>query len=650
MFRYIFHIYKKINLYLYWILAGNVGVQLLFLSVSFLIIFFILQFAFGVNDSLLFHQMTAYEYNEEENPLSLKIIYLVGVTFFSGFLVTILTTGVRNQLDRIIAGDARFSFKDHILFFGYNEEAEEIIRDILTSTLRKKRVNLLGIKLFDIHYKYPDIVVVVDTDVIATREIIESSFGKLPRLHVLHGSAKEHDLLSYYPEYAKSIYIVTGKHTDTDFRNLELYKKIYQSVNHSNSQHSSWDCNVYLFLHEPSSLVFFRNRRYGENRKETDNEFLDYWNLKIINIDEIWAREIFFNTKNNITKRQTRITADSEECVHIVIFGMSNTGETIALSAAKYCHLPNFISKGVKTKITVIDDDFSQHRGVLHGRYSDFLSRCHYSYKRIADGKFEVLDTHHPPLKDDLTDIEWEFVESIADDSMVQDMLALLCMDRKEYVTVFVCGHNEVENINIALGLPKIYFDTNIPIWLYAKKDYSIGEYLSGSRYDNIYTWGRAGGIKLDGSMIEKAAINLVKFEDEMFGANGVISWQNDFIDTKQDKFDVVTAIPITVESMKNYSENDNDFILEQDEIDLYAQVEHVRWIVSKLIAGYRPTSRDFEKDIADFSNNTLYRHTLKKHFFNEYITHFRNIEDDISNYDKQYIEYYKQYWISNRT
>lgn len=638
MFNYIFHIYKKINLYLYWILAGNVGVQLLFLSVSFLIIFFILQLVFGVNDSLLFHQMTAYEYNEEENPLSLKIIYLVGVTFFSGFLVMILTNGVRNQLDKITAGDARFSFKNHILFFGYNEEAEEIIRDILKTSLRHRKIKLLG-KYFCIPYTSLDIVIVVDQNVVATREIIESSFGKIHGLYVLHGSEKELDLITYYPEQAKSIYIIAGKSTDTDFRNLELYKKIYQLVNPPYNSYCVWNCNVYLFLHEPSSLVFFRNRRFGENITKIDNDFLDYKNLKIINIDEIWAREIFFNTKNNITKRQTKITADSEECVHFIIFGMSNTGETIALSAAKFCHLPNFISKGVKTKITVIDNDFRQHRGVLHGRYSDLLSRCNYSYKRISNGKFEVLDTHQPPVKDDLTDIEWEFVESIADDSILQDMLAILCMDRKEFVTVFVCGHNEVENINIALGLPKIYFDTNTPIWLYAKKDYSIGEYLSGSRYDNIHTWGRAGGIKLDGSVIEKAAISLVEFETSSYSANRDTSWQRISIDLKQDKFDEVTAIPIMIESMRDYSE---------DEINIFVQQEHIRWVVSKLIAGYRPTERDFEKEI-EFEDQSMYRDTLKKHFFNRFITHYKNLDCEIKSYNRRYIEYYIHYWLSTR-
>lgn len=81
MFSNIYHTYKKINLYLYRILAGNVGIQLLFLSIAFLIIFFILQYLFGVNDSLLFHQMTAYEYDKEDNSLSLKIIYLVSLEF-----------------------------------------------------------------------------------------------------------------------------------------------------------------------------------------------------------------------------------------------------------------------------------------------------------------------------------------------------------------------------------------------------------------------------------------------------------------------------------------------------------------------------------------------------------------------------------------
>jgi hypothetical protein len=50
----------------------------------------------------------------------LRIIYIIGVAFFSGLLVMILTNAIRNIINRIESGDVRYHFKNHVLIFGYH--------------------------------------------------------------------------------------------------------------------------------------------------------------------------------------------------------------------------------------------------------------------------------------------------------------------------------------------------------------------------------------------------------------------------------------------------------------------------------------------------------------------------------------------------
>ena len=154
--------------------------------------------------------------------------------------------------------------------------------------------------------------------------------------------------------------------------------------------------------------------------------------LNLLNTDENWARKILVDVDNqwpdrSLYMRDRTPNVDSDCRVHILLFGMTTTGEIIAKTAALSCHFPNYVTKGVRTKITVIDDNFIHNRGIFGGRYSDFLKMCHYSIRSIKNGKSIPVYTHEPDEGHDLLDIEWEFIESVPDDILLQDELCKLC-------------------------------------------------------------------------------------------------------------------------------------------------------------------------------------------------------------------------------
>lgn len=604
--------------------------QLYWLSVLFVVVFFILLYGFGLDHNFLFKGMTSYDYESFKSDtiasFGLKLLYLVGVCFFSGFLVMILTNGVRNKIEKYIAGDVRYRFYNHVLIFGYNDIAEGVLFNLIDNLKFKG-----------------NIVLVAENNVRQIRETIEGKFGKQSNIFILHGNRiLVSDLKSFFPERAHEIFIIGENEPNCDFINLDCYKYLSGVDDY---YHNS-KAYIYLFLHEQSSLTLINNRRY-DNGDLKEIEFNDN-KLRLLNTDERWARRILVDAANewpdmNLNMRKgKRITMDSDYYVHLVIFGMTSTGEAIATTAAKTCHHPNFITKGLRTKITVIDNDFSHNRGVFYGRYFDFMEMCHYSINRIKDNTIEQVFVHRPKEEFDFLDIEWEFIESIPDDVQLQKLLISYAQTDSSLLSVVICGDDEAKNVSIALGLPKIYFDISVPIWVYTRSYSSLKHYLQNTRYDNIISWGMPGNLPTQELWEESAAKYFHLFVEQYYGDQSYSRsdinnlWDKTPMDVKATHITQMAAVPSIVGSMKNWNNNTPTIDLDDYELNVFMELEHIRWTVCALLSGIRPLDDNNTTDsiITD-------RFTQKKQFINAYITKYSNIPTILHEYDRDVINFY---------
>ena len=631
----------RFNIWLYRLLSGKTSYQLIVLIITFLVVFFALQIILGLDNNFLFKGMTTYDYDSGRkvtiDPFVLKLIYIVGVSFFSGFLVMVLTNGVRNYIDKYIAGDVRYRFYEHILIFGYNDITDGVIENIL----RKGN---------DIN-----IVVVVENRVREVRETIAGKFGSNRSLFVLHGSrTNKQDLQSLYPNRAFEIFLIGENESNSDFRNLDCFNELRNLDGFSN-----WGAYIFLYLQEQSSITLINNRRYDNKAFRDISD--DNNRLRIYNTDERWARRILVDSDNkwpqmNVNMRNgCRITMDSDMFVHIVIFGMTSTGEVLATMAAKTCHHPNFVTKGIRTRITVIDNDFSKNRGIFHGRYTDFMAMCHYTIKRIKDNKWEEIYKHVPEEDHDFLDIEWEFIESVPDEFLLQEELSKYVESESSLLSVVVCGHDENQNVSIALGLPKVFFDKSIPVWLYTRSETSLRSFFENSRYDNIMPWGMLNIYTTQEFWEEIAAKHLNYFFENTFGEDKETTdednyrienaWEKLPLEMRSATITNATAIPVFVGSMKNWSYVENGFALDDDEIEVFAHLEHIRWSVCALLRGYRPLDKETEdKYYSTGGNFRDIAFTLKKQFYNSYICKYENIKDrTMGRIDREIVKYYQQ-------
>jgi len=631
----------RFNIWSYRLLSGKTSFQLIVLVISFLVVFFMFQFCLDLDNNFLFKGMTTYDYDSSKkisiDPFILKIIYIVGVSFFSGFLVMVLTNGVRNYIDKYIAGDVRYRFYGHILIFGYNDITDGVLDNILR-------------KSSDIN-----IVVVVENKVREVRETIEGKLGKNKNLFVLHGNrTNKKDLQSLYPNRAFEIFLIGENEPNSDFKNLDCYDGLRNMDDFSN-----WGAFIYLYLQDQSSITLINNRRYDNKAFKDISD--DNHRLRIYNTDERWARRILVDSDNrwpqmNLNMRNgDRITMDSDLFVHLVIFGMTSTGEVIAATAAKTCHHPNFITKGIRTKITVIDNDFSHNRGMFHGRYTDFMSMCHYRIRRIRDNKWEEVYNHVPKEEYDFLDIEWEFIESVPDEFLLQNELNNYANCESSLLSVVVSGQEEKQNVSVALGLPKIYFDKSIPVWLYTRSETSLRTFFENTRYDNIMPWGMLNSYPTQEFWEEIAAKQLNLFIERLYMEGNLETsydeyeverkWEQLPLEMRSSNIVNAAAIPVFVGSMRNWSYEVNDFTLSEEEIEVFAHLEHIRWSVCALLRGYRPLDRKTEDEYYSTGGNFRdISFTLKKQFYNSYICKYENIKDRMTGrINREIVKHYKQ-------
>ena len=647
--------FRWINKHTHPILKSSTLVQLIFLTILFLICFKVLQKFFVPNENVLFKQMTSYEYEEKlednsQTDRAKKGIYLVGVIFFSGFLVMILTNGVRNSIDKANSGDARYTFKNHILIYGYNETVSGIITNVL---------NRFG--------KKTTIVIVVKENVIGIRESLQGFFGKNNDIYVMHSNMiGEKNLMDFYPDLAREIFIIGDEADNTDFQNIACYHSLANMEGFN-----SWSAYIYLYLWEPTSLTMLRNRRYG---KEDSPIFLpeSRSRLKIINTDEVWARRIIVDSADrwpdrNINMRKgIRITQDSKYFTHIVIYGLNNVSEILAMIIAKTCHHPNYVTQGIRTKITIIDRHCREKMGILFGKYYDYMDLCHYNVKEYKSGKESIITTHVPKEGYDFLDTEWDFIESDYNDVYLHHVIEDYCLLEKSILTFFICDENSKESIKQALNLPKIIYDKYIPVWVYSRYRYNINDYMRGTRYDNVMTWGMVDEIIVKEEWEEYSAkyleyyyetydymsyeIDENAWEDRVFNERNygeiMNNWNRLPIDIKQANIESMSAVPSIVGSLSSWTPDTSSISIDPHEAEIFSVVEHTRWCTCRLIDGSRVVSVDMRSQIeAELENrknlSELDRRQLLKEFSNPSIKPYQLLPASIHKLDLHIIKFY---------
>lgn len=310
-------------------------------------------------------------------------------------------------------------------------------------------------------------------------------------------------------------------------------------------------------------------------------------------IEELWSRSIVLDYEP--------ITIHSDKHVHLVIFGMGEVAETMAIQAAHVAHYPNYVrNHSLRTRITMISENAETLSKGFIKRYQHLFDNCY--YRIINPSEEKAVKAFHKPLyegqREDFVDVEWEFVEAEWWDSEVREKLKLWAQDDKQLLTVVMADEDADKNVAMSMFLPDELYQQNVPIHKYNPKDveYDISmplvqmaknvNYVYAQcfhqNFENWQGWIQSS-VEIDGKERERLWADLPNIK----------RWSNIYN---------AMTIPSKMRSI-GLSEDDWDqfYDISQQDIEILAQVEHNRWNVEELILGFRPcTDEEQEKIAAD--------------------------------------------------
>lgn len=597
--------------------SGKLRVQILFILVLFLLFCFIFSVANSFVSKEPFTEIFCKTfinmispvtlrnavYNYESNSLLFIIfhcfIYLIGVVIWSGLLIATLANILKRRSDNFKQGLLRYSFEKHVVICG---------RDRCTPILIKQLVK----KKHD-----TKIVVLSDEDILGLHYSLLSELDKKDEDRVIFYRGNRNslkDLETLNIPYASEIYIFgQPEEVDSDLKNLNCLNLI------SNICSDTVDKpRCYVSLSDLNAHALTRTSNALTETQKANIEFSS------INFEESWAKIVLVDNVTHKSKikyqplDRSGISQTSTKYVHLVIWGMSKIGESLALLAAHIAHYPNFVTKSIKTKITLIDENIVSRKDDFCHKYETYFSLTKQTHKTFKESSVEVKE--YSPVNDYL-DIEWEFIESNPTNIQVRKYLEQISKNPDAILTLALCYDSAEKNNNIAFYLPETLYSSSVQILTKQNISTLISRY-SGNKYSNIKPFGMIDeGISDDMDKTERYA--------KMLNFNYYYNRFPEFSDAQQVN-DAWKKLPVVKRWSNMYSAMTipsywrSITCMDDDFKQIMSEVEHNRWNTEELLLGYRPVN---EQEYAEVCRNPEYKNELKKNYIHFDIRPYEDLE-----------------------
>lgn len=511
-------------------------------------------------------------------------VVLVGAALFTSFLIGAIGNLLSRRIESLTNGQYSYNFEDHILILGSSSMLMNLLRQIQDSGR--------------------DIVIQTDRDVEQVRERVMSYVDAkaMKNIYVIFGKRESPlSLDDLYVATAHSIYVIgEDDEPQHDGLNLKCWHFIAEKC-----MEASGIKDCYLVLDRLTSHNVFS---YRQESCSTDN-----LRLNIVSAVENMAQGVLVSGEVKSLKYpaldRDGITKDSDINVHLIVVGMTQVAYAMATTAAHICHFPNFRTKGKKTKITFIQKDIKQELDFWMGHFDSLMDL---SYSELVswdkEGRKNVVEMYpkteyiNPLLSDNkgFLDVEWEFIDAGVEDPNVREYIRE-CVKKdgvSEYLSFAFCGHEAEDNVAASLYLPKEVFEKNdIPVYVYQPLTrWVLATAKETDRYSNLYPFGMrtdcfdpqqerllwAKRIKFiyDNEGKYDAMASLDKLNEGWYKKEGQYIMQ-------QSNVYAANSVPVKFRSIGLDPAVRTS--ITSDEVNDLAEIEHNRWNVERLLAGYSP-------------------------------------------------------------
>ncbi len=573
--------------------------------------------------------------------LPLLALTFLGAIFFTGGLISVVSNILTGRIARFRQGEIRYRFDEHIVLLGANDTAAGLIRELHAEPENRRR----------------DIVLLTQTDVERLRRSLHTQLSPAEerRLIILHGQRDSREELEHiYIHRADRVFLLSDDgEQEHDSVSINALIQI-SSILDKERRRTPLPCHL-SFEYQSSFQVF-----QLADFEETEQIHIHF---SATNFHENWAQRILVSGCCNCNGKIIRYPAldrdgigpQSDRYVHLIIVGMSRMGIAMGVTAAHIAHYPNFVTQGIRTRITFIDPEAGREMDFLKGRYEALFRLSHHTLRKSDGSGGETVCVHAP--QEDFLDVEWEFIEGGIESPYVRKLLKDWTANEKAIPTLAVCGNSAPENVAAALYLPQQIYDRQIPIFVYQKETATILEIARRSdRYRTVYPFGMMSE-SYDATLKQRVSkamrINytyesyyreqeLADKEQRPLDPEKILpahwpdkevqkAWETLSLAFQWSNIYAANAIPTKLRSLGIAP--DHPRRLDKTEVESTARVEHNRWNIERLLMGYRPaTAAERDRAYADKKYNKILK---TKRFIHINIAPYKDIPEATKEIDR---------------
>lgn len=504
------------------------------------------------------------------------VLSMLSVIVFTAFAVTFIATYVRNRVYAYRNGTVRYYFQGHLLFLGGGAMLPTMLKKVGEDRKLRRR----------------HIVVLTSSEVKDVRRAISNGLTPAERqlkITVLRGNLDDGKALeSVYVRTAHRLYIVGDRPdlSDYDSVNIACWNEVRRQC--------AGRVNVPCFLlleHASSTRILLRREK--EPLEVLDTTFV--WRPEAI------AQRVLVHQGEDThypPLDRHGIGYNDRRTVHLVLYGITSFAQAMAVTAAQLCHFPNYLrDKSLRSKITFIAPDIEVQSAQFRASLHRLFAMSHVT---------SPWTSSEAPLQEDFLDIEWEFVDGILTTEPIRAKLQEYyreALSDNTHLTVAICQNDAHDNIADALSLPEEYhqialkdgqvdYNTTIPIFVYQPDSEELLRVASEevSIYANLIPVGSVRE-SYDPSIrrrIEEAKrINYIYScglsYSGMTNDNALLDklWQTSYSNRMSS---IYSAMHVGVKQRSVGTES-----IPGEQLETMARVEHNRWNIEKLLAGYSP-------------------------------------------------------------
>lgn len=578
------------------------------------------------------------DYEYSNTLLLLLFIECLGSIFFSGLIISVITTLILRKVEAIKEGHVHYNIKNHIVIIGYDTIVPSIISELLANKKCAKS----------------KIVLQTSSSVEEVRNDLLSKLPqkKLKRIILVHAprlSVEELELL--YTHNAREIFIVGERnHNDHDAENMHTFETLVAI----HEQKCVSECK--------SLTIWFENKASYAALQLNDisEEWKKYFEFKPYNFYKRWANRLLTNSDYGTGKHKIvypeldheGISADSSKHVHLIIVGMNRMGVALAKEAAHMMHFPNFDEKtgDNRTRITFIDDHADREMNFFIGRHAGYFDIAPTRYADLSECYFR--DWSKDDKCENFLDIQFEFIKGRIESKYVRDWILKQLADTDAIITIAFCVHNPSQNFGMAMYLPEEVYtrgrdDRNNP-WEVVDKDQVVNifvrqektgalikafgdtaraESAMNKKYANLYPFGMIDDSFAVDYYSDHLAMSFNYIYEFYFAHGHTLPSSLPSLETLLEKWKTIStalrwsnlyladSIEFKLRSWGLDEKKAQFATFSEEQIERMAYTEHCRWNMEKLLMGYRALGRNERGKEINMKKlkNEMYVHNLIK-------------------------------------